>query len=141
MSSPLGIGDVIAVGKLTKDVLDFLNKLKNSSSDYQELRHELDNVQKAMYHVDKLSTRTDNDALLTAIKAAALCCRQPLESFIRKSEKFEAQLSPKKAKRSLKKRTKSLQWTMLDEEVVELRRQLGLHLRTINVMLTTYGLE
>ena len=142
MAFGFGIGDFIAVGKLIKDVHDFLNQINQSSSNYQELRRELDNLQKALHHVDKLNSKVDRE-LLAVVKITALSCQYPLIQFLQKIGKYETSLGPKRVRlsKSLTGWKQLIQWTFLDKEVMQLRHYIGVHVGTINMMLMTHGLE
>ena len=141
MSFGFGISDFIAVAKLIKDVGSCLDQIKHAASDYQELCRELENLKRALNHVDKLPVAPDKNNVVVAIKLAALSCRHPLTEFYKKIQKYDTRLSLRQSKRRVWDWKASVQWSSLDTEVLQLRHYLSLHVGTINMMLTTHGLE
>ena len=79
--------------------------------------------------------------MIVAIKLTALSCRHPLNEFYKKIQKYDKSLSLLQPKRRVWDWKASVQWSSLDTEVLQLRHYLRLHVGTINMMLTTHGLE
>jgi hypothetical protein len=71
------------VGKVIKDISSCLQDAGGATADYQVLQRELECLQQALTHLDKL--QQGSSALpslnLDSIKYAALSCRRPLEQF------------------------------------------------------------
>ena len=135
-----GLGDGVALLKLIKDTKSLLKQIRKAPSDYQELCRELDNLKRALLHVDKLDEKTTDQTLLLGIKATALSARWPLENFLQKLQKYESTLGLRRTTRILPGWTKATQWTSLDDEVIKLQHHLNIHVGTVNMMLITYGL-
>lgn len=60
MSFGFSVGDFLAVGKLITDITNSLSEAGGSKSEYQELLRELDSLNHALKHLEKL--RSDNAA-------------------------------------------------------------------------------
>jgi hypothetical protein len=54
MSFGFSVGDFIAAGKLISDIINSLSDVGGSKSEYQELVRELESLQFALRHLDKL---------------------------------------------------------------------------------------
>jgi len=91
MSFGLSIGDFLAVGKLIADITSSLREAGGSNSEYQELLRELESLNHALKHLDKLPTN-GLSTNLESIKYAALSCRLPLEQFLGKIKKYNKAL-------------------------------------------------
>ena len=91
MSFSFSAGDVLAVGKLVKDIITCLDNAGGSRIEYQELLRELDLLQHALRHLEKLSSQSQSTNL-DSIKYAALSCKRPLEQFLGKARKYERSL-------------------------------------------------
>ena len=128
----------MALLKLIKDTKALLEQIRKAPSDYQELCRELDNLKRALLHVDKIEITTDQ-SLLFGIKATAFSAKWTLEEFYQKIQKYEANLGPRRMKRTLAGWSKAVQWS-LNDEVMKLQNYLNMHVGTINMMLITYGL-
>src|ERR1700722_1152589 len=86
-------GDIIAVTQIVAQIISALNDSRGSAVEYQQLFAELRSLQKALDHLNKLSTRNERDAkTLDSIKFAAAACRCPLEAFQKKIKKYHRYL-------------------------------------------------
>ena len=135
-----GFGDSVALFKLIKDTKSMLEQIKKAPSDYQELCRELDNLERALRHVDKIDSKTSDQKLLFGIKATASSARWPLEEFLKKIQKYESTLGLETAMKTPAVWKKAVQWTILDDEITKLQHHLNVHVGTVNMMLITYGL-
>ena len=71
-------------------------------------------------------------------------CRQPLEDFHRKIQKFEKNLGPGNSSGMLRQAAKKAQWAFglgKQAEVDRLRSYLDIHIGVINMQLIQYGFE
>jgi hypothetical protein len=84
MSFGLSLGDFIAVGSVIADIVGSLKDAGGAKSDYQELIRELESLDRALKHVDRLQ-----GVGADGVKCAALMCRYPLEDFMTKIRKYE----------------------------------------------------
>jgi hypothetical protein len=92
MSFGFSVGDFIAVGSLIKDISSCLQDAGGSKAEYQEILRELECLQQALRHLDKLQNGCSSSANLDFIKYAALSCRRPLEQFLGKIRKYDKSL-------------------------------------------------
>jgi hypothetical protein len=163
------VGDIIAVAQLVAQVISALSESEGSAMEYQLLVAELHSLQKALNHLDKLSTRSGCDIkTLESIKFAAAACQRPLAAFHQKIQKYNKYLggvavdpndssndgAPSRAEStgrdkhmfSLKKKVGSaarkIQWEFaMKSEVQKLQNYLNLHVDTINTLLAVHGIE
>ncbi|KAF2138449.1 uncharacterized protein K452DRAFT_276837 [Aplosporella prunicola CBS 121167] len=144
MSFGFSTGDIIAVGKLVADVVKSLQDSGGAKSDYQELLRELECLEQALLHLDRLQATSGTSTRdLDSIKHAALSCRYPLEAFLAKMRKYNDTLGLRPKKGALiRTNAAKLRWSLgKKEEVAKLQAYLSVHLGTINVLLSEYELE
>ena len=142
MSFGFSIGDFIAVGTLIIDITNSLREADGSKLEYQELLRELESLQHALSHLDKLQLRDSPSTTLDSIKYAALSCRRPLEDFLRKIQKYDRSLGVWSKRSQWKSATGKLQWAYgHKEEIQKLQSYLNIHIGTINLLLAEHGLE
>lgn len=136
------VSDFITVGKLIRDIT---SSLKDAGEEYQELRRELDSLQRALLHIDKLNTQNSSGARdLDGIKYAASICRIPLELFLKEIQKYENVLGVKSrdSESTVKRALMRTRWAFSKkDEVRKLQSYLNIHIGTINMMLLQHGLE
>ena len=136
MPFSVGIGDVIAVGKLIKDITDSLRSAGGAKSEYQELTKELEALKAALDGLDQLDSSTTPSALLDTIKFVAADCRQRLEVFWAKIERYESSLGPASRSNALRGARDKLGLTFCrKEEVVQFQRNLQFYSSVINMHL------
>jgi len=136
MPFSVGIGDVIAVGKLIKDITDSLRSAGGAKSEYQELTKELEALKAALDGLDQLDSSTTPSALLDTIKFVAADCRQRLEVFWAKIERYESSLGPASRSNALRGARDKLGWTFCrKEEVVQLQRNVQCYSNAISILM------
>ncbi|TVY87151.1 hypothetical protein LAWI1_G007091 [Lachnellula willkommii] len=141
MSFGFSVGDFLPVGKLAADITNSLREAGGSKSEYQELLQELESLNHALKHLDKLPTK-DTSANLESIKYAALSCRRPLEQFLGKIEKYDKALGIWGGANPIKKTADKLRWAFGEkDEIKKLQNYLNIHVGTINILLAEHGLE
>ena len=108
-----------------------------ATSKYQDLIIELESLERALSRLYTLKPAEHELVHLEAIRAAALACQRPLESFMEKIEKFEKPLGTGKEKHSsIKSAARRIQFNVaFEEDVKELRSKLASHKSTINTLL------
>ena len=95
----------------------------------------------ALTQVEKLKGRGDQASALNQIKYAALRCRQPLEEFLAKIQKYENSLGSGKSVGKLKDAGKKIQYAVGKDEANALRTHLQINVGFINMSLARLGLE
>lgn len=141
MSFGFSVGDFLAVGKLIADITNSLGEASGSKSEYQELLRELESLNHALRHLDKLPTNIAS-ANLESIKYTALCCRRPLEQFLGKIQKYDMALGIWGRANPIKKTADKLRWAFKEkDEIKKLQSYLNIHIGTINMLLAEHGLE
>jgi len=78
MSFGLSMGDFIAVGNVIADTMGSLKDAGDTKPNYKELIRELESLDRALKHVDRLQ-----GVGADGVKCAALMCRYPLEDFMK----------------------------------------------------------
>ena len=71
MSFGFSVGDFIAVGSLIKDISSCLQDAGGSKTEYQELLRELECLQQALHHLDKLQNGGSSSTNLDSIDQAS----------------------------------------------------------------------
>jgi hypothetical protein len=142
MSFGFSMGDFLAVGKLILDITNTLGDAGGSKSEYQELLRELESLNHALKHLDKLPANTRCSSL-ESIKYTALTCRLPLEQFLGKIQKYDRSLGIWAGEANPVKNTADkLKWAFREkDEINKLQSYLNMHIGTINMLLAEHGLE
>ncbi|KAF2797253.1 hypothetical protein K505DRAFT_298803 [Melanomma pulvis-pyrius CBS 109.77] len=143
MSFGFSVGDFIAVGNLIKDISSCLQDARGANVEYQELLRELEFLQQAVQHLDKLqNSGSSSSTSLDSIKYGALSCRRPLEQFLGKIRKYNKTLGVWGKEGVLKSTVDKLRWGFgQKEEVRKLQSYLNIHVGTINILLAEHSLE
>ena len=89
MSFGLGIGDFIAVSNVVGAII---GALRNGSDDYQQLRNELQSLQKTLHHINQLDPSSMRAVDLNQIKSSAIMCLYPLQEFFKNMQKYDESL-------------------------------------------------
>ncbi|KFY91374.1 hypothetical protein V498_05511 [Pseudogymnoascus sp. VKM F-4517 (FW-2822)] len=142
MSFGFSVGDFLALGKLILDITNTLGDAGGSKSEYQELLRELESLNHALKHLDKLPANTRCPSL-ESIKYTALSCRLPLEQFLGKIQKYDRALGIWAGEANPVKNTADkLRWAFREkDEINKLQSYLNIHIGTINILLAEHGLE
>jgi hypothetical protein len=156
MSFGFSVGDFITVGLLIKDIISHLRS-SSSTTEYLELVQELQLVQQALDEIEHLRSPTPagghEEAVLNAIKFAAVMCQAPLEEFRAKLRKYEGFAQGQQQQRQQGQRKgkgrmdvvrgwgRKVQWGFeMREEVQKLQAYLAVHLASLNVRLAVLGM-
>jgi hypothetical protein len=143
MSFGFSVGDFLAAGKLTAEIISSLKDAGGAKSEYQQVLRELECLNRALQHLDQIqcsnSTLSKN---LDSIKYAAASCRHPLEEFLNKIKKYNKSLGIWSKEGVIKGTADKLRWTLgKKEEVAKLQCYLNVHVGTINMLLAEHGIE
>lgn len=143
MAFGFSLGDFLALGNLILSVGRSLRDASGSASQYRELQHELDGLQRALKCVYLSSPQNESTPLVAEIRQAVMMCRVPLQEFLDKVQGYEGSLGAGKSQGKLVDWGKRAQWMMgkKEEEVGRLRAVLGVHVGSINMMLARQGVE
>ena len=143
MSFGFAVGDFIAVGNLIKDISSCLQDTGGAKAEYQGLLRELECLQQALEHLDKLQNSSSSPYTnLDSIKYAALSCRRPLEQFLGKIQKYDKSLGVWGKEGVIKSTVDKLRWGFgQKEDIRKLQSYLNIHIGTINILLAEHGLE
>jgi hypothetical protein len=142
MSFGFSVGDFLALATLIAEITNSLRDTGGARSDYQELIRELEGLDRALRHIDVLQSNGASQKNLDSIKYAALSCRQPLEEFLGQIRAYELSLGIRHDANVLKSTAHKLSWSFgKKDRVRRLQSYLSVHVGTINMLLTEYGLE
>lgn len=142
MSFGIAVGDFIAVGKLVYDITDCLQTARTANEDYQELIRELQTLDLTLRHLDRLGHKTPTSQTLDSIKLAALSCRYSLGKFLEHVRKYDASLGVQSRLSLVQSARRRIQWTVaMKNDCSRMQNYLHMHIGTINILLTGYGLE
>jgi hypothetical protein len=140
MPFAVGIGDVIAMGELVKDIINCLQSVGGAKDGYQELIREFDALETTLCGLDQLDDKTGLSTEIYQTKSAALSCRYPLEQFLTKIQRYEASLGPRSRPGLVRGLIDKLTWTFcLKGEIAQLQSYLHTHISLINVCLARYN--
>lgn len=132
MAFGFAVGDVIAVGKLIKDITNCLRSAGGAKLEYQELLKELDALKIALDGLNQLNSNATPSALLDTIKSF----RERLDEFWAKIQKYDPSLGSTSRSNALRGTMDKLGWTFCQkEEVVQLQRNLQFYSSVINMHL------
>ncbi len=142
MSFGLSVGDFLAVGKLIADITSSLKEIGGSKCVYRDVVLELECLQKALVHLDRLQPQS-NSQHVDSIKYAALSCKRPLEEFLANLRRYEASLGPRATTGSSWKAPidKVRFMAAQSDEIRKIQSYLSVHVGTLNIMLAEHGLE
>ncbi|KAK3375630.1 hypothetical protein B0T24DRAFT_664789 [Lasiosphaeria ovina] len=118
MSFGFSVGDFVAVGQTIGDIISCLRDSSGSKADYQELIRELETLNRALQALDRL----------------------PGGSWQR-VKKYEGRLGPRSSSGTFRGTIDKISWMNKADDVDRLRKYLGVHLGTINIMLLEHGLQ
>ena len=142
MSFGFSVGDFLAVGKLIADITSSLKDVGGSKSLYHDVVLELECLQKALVHLDRLQPQSESRNV-DSIKYAALSCKRPLEEFLAKLRRYEASLGPRATAGSSWKAPidKVRFMATQSDEIRKMQSYLSVHVGTLNILLAEHGLE
>jgi hypothetical protein len=106
---------------------------------YQGLLLELEALSRALAQLENLQPDKNELIRLSAIRAATITCKRPLEEFLSKTWKFESRLGIFNARDNrYKGLARRMQFNMIyKDEIKELRSILGSRVAVINLLLMT----
>ena len=132
--------DFITVGSTVRDII---SALKNSRTEYNDLLRELECLQKALLHLDRLQCPgPEPSANVDSIKYAALSCRKPLEDFLAKVRRYEGSIGPYATSNPGDRVLKKIRFAAkYKSDIQRLQSYLNVHVGTINLLLIEYRFE
>jgi hypothetical protein len=134
-----GVGDIIAIIGVVREFATALNGSRGSAAEYQEVRRELDGLEKALLcHHQLLQARCDVPALNAIFKSTqstAEDCQKCIEAFSQQTVKFDRSLGVDPSGNVCRDVMMKVRWQMSKkEEVVRFRAQLGQHISSLNML-------
>lgn len=99
-------------------------------------------LNRAPNQLDKLKSHGDQALAIDRIKCAALTCRNPIEEFLSKIQKYEKSLGLGKSVYKIRNAGRKVQYALKKkDEANRLRHYLNLHIGTINALMLQISLE
>ena len=143
MSFGFSVGDFLAVTRLITEVSKGLREAGGSKSEYQELQRELDLLKITLRHLEGLEATDSHHGsanTIDSIKYAALACRQPLEEFLLKVQKYDNSLGQQNTSGKIGTVVSQIKWLGKKDDIAKLQAYLAFHVGTINMLLSQHGL-
>lgn len=135
-----GIGDILALIGLVREVAAALNGSKGSEAEYQEVRRELEGLENALLqHHQLLQARCDDPALnaiFRSTQSRAEDCQRCIEAFSQQTVKFDRSLEVGQGGNVCRDVTMKVRWQISKkEEVARFRGELAQHISSLNMLL------
>jgi hypothetical protein len=135
-----GIGDILALITLVREVATALDGSRGSKAEYQEVRCELEGLENALLLHHQLLQARCNDPALNAIfkstRSRAEDCQRCIEVFSKQAVKFERSLGVGRGGNVCRDVTMKVRWQMSKkEEVARFRAELAQHISSLNMLL------
>jgi hypothetical protein len=139
---PVGIGgvsDIIAIIGVVREFATALNGTRGSAAEYQEVRRELDGLEKALLCHHQLLQARCNDPTLNAIfrssQSTAEDCQKCIEAVSQQTVKFDRSLGIDQGVNFGRDVTMKVRWQMSKREgVARFRAELGQHISSLNML-------
>ena len=135
-----GVGDIIALIGVVRELATALDGSRGSKSEYQEVRRELDGLEKALLSHHQLSQARCEDPALNAIfrstQSTAEDCQKCIEVFSQQTVKFDRSLGVGQGGNICRDVTMKVRWQLSKkEEVARFRAEIGQHISSLNMLL------
>lgn len=145
MVFPFGVsvGDFIAGITLLYEALKALDDVKGARSDHEELSAVLESLQVALTPIENLPLYPSTAAQAQAIQAAVERCRQCINRFLVRIDKFRVlkrtvQPQPQRFLPSLEVAVRKLQWSLCrKEDVARFKATISGHVGAVQLLLLT----
>jgi hypothetical protein len=136
------VGDIIAVCLLVKDLVAALDDSRGSAAEYQEVRRELQSLERALLEVEYLSSSCTSTVKLNALYAtarkAALDCQKPVAAFLKKIKSYGPSLGESSSRSIVRDTAMKFRWRISQkDEVTKFRAEINAHCSSINMLLAT----
>ena len=136
MSFGWSVGDIIAAIELVVTLAQALEEGANSSSQYCEVIRELYALEKALVDVKSLKLEGEQYHRQVAFFGATLQCRQTIDDFMRKIEKYQPALRKGGSGSWAMDALRKIQWSLCSQKDVDIfRASLNAHSSAIGIML------
>lgn len=137
MSFGFSVGDVIAVLSLFERVAVEVRHYRDAPRHFQQLDVELQLLRTTLQRLLQVEPGDEEERQqLEHIRAIAMHCRQPLQSFINKMRPRETCLGPGKSVATLGNIGRRLHWSLITRsDVDELRKVMMSEMTAINLLL------
>jgi hypothetical protein len=134
-----GVGDILAILGLVREFATALDGTRGSAAEYQEVRRELEGIERALLcHHQLFQARCDDPALnaiFRSTQSTAEDCQKCIEAFSQQTVKFDKSLGVDPSGNVYRDVMMKVRWQMSKrEEVGKLRAQLGQHTSSLNIL-------
>ena len=140
MPVPFGfsVGDFIALSSLISNIRTSLQSYGGARADYQELERELEILQLALAAIKSLTGPSQRHSEISAIKLVALSCRQTLNEFYARIQKYEKSLGITSKQSKGRASGRMVQWGLyMQVDMAKMRSYIAAHVGTLNTLLST----
>ena len=132
------VGDFVGALSLVGTVIDSLRTSGSSSTQYRSLISELYVLEDALIRVKRVELDPSQTSERIALEQAAACCRQSVDGFMGKIEKYQPHLREGGSRNRVKDAWMKVRWAVCKNEDVEtFKAELRGHRGAIEVLLLT----
>lgn len=136
MSFGWSVGDVVATIQLVVKITNALQDSTGSSSQYRGIINELNSLNSALVKVKDIRLEGPQQHQQIALFGAALQCRQTIDGFMEKVEKYMSSLGEVGSGSKVRDSWRKVQWSLCSQkEVDRFRASLNAHTSAISIML------
>ena len=141
------VGDIISVSLLVKDLVLALDETRGSAPEYQAITRELLFLDQALLQVEELGRTTrcatpEVQALYGTAKCTVDKCRETIQNFRKRIDKFSRYFGPNGSGNCMKDATKKIQWKLCskEQEITKFRAELTGYTESLKLLLATVSL-
>ncbi|CAN9435241.1 unnamed protein product [Alternaria alternata] len=135
------VGDFLAVLKLVGTVIDALQDSSNASSSFRSLINELYSLEIALLSVEHLDLNVSH-VKKVALQQAASQCRQTIETFYDKIQKYQPHLQPGGKVSTMRDTWMKVKWATCKKDDVEtFRAEIRGHTSSLEILLSSIQME
>ena len=141
--TPIGsIGDIVAVGNLIRDLITALDNDKGSHAEYQDCIRKLAALERTLQEVETLYTIHNDTAELNTLCGTmhhiVNQCRQTIEAFSKRVEKFGPSLSENGSGNRARDAYKKTQWRVSrSDDLAKIGTGVGVYCSNLSVLVSS----
>ena len=140
-----GVGDIIAVSILIKNLVKCLDESRGSPAEYQALTRELWSLDRALLEVELLLRDCKQSKELKGLwdiaNRCAEQCRECIAGFQKTTERYQRTLQQGGTGNVFKDSTAKLRWRVSKrDDLAKFRAEITAHRSSMNILLATAGM-
>ena len=140
--TPIGsLGDIIALSRLVRDLIQALDQTKGSSAQYQEITRKLWAFKRVVQEVETVCRKRERTVELDTLRATTCCianqARQCIKAFSKNIREYETNLSKCGSRNVVQGAFKKVQWRVCrSDELSKLQTEVDVYCSTLSVLLS-----